>query len=128
MIRLNQLPAKFVLKIRTKFEGGAFTIGRPKIDIGHHINTLTFTADGNSLKLHGTERFSGIAPDVRFNKWLNVELEYADGEMWIGISGKGEAIGHEQVSLQGRSKLTFKTFDTAPNRVSLDSIRLWKVN
>lgn len=74
VIRLNQLPARFVLKMRVKFEGYAFTIGRPKIDIGHHINTLTFTTDGYSLKLHGGERFSGTAPDVRLNQWLNVKL------------------------------------------------------
>ena len=128
VIRLNHLPAKFVLHIRVKFEGNAFTTGRPKIDIGHHINTLVFTADGYSLKLHGGQRFSGKAPDVRLNEWIDVTLEYQVGKMWISINGTGQTIQHEQVSLQGRSELTFKTFDAAPNRIVFDSVRLWKVD
>lgn len=128
VIRLNHLPPKFVLHMRVKFEGNAFTTGRPKFDIGHHINTLSFTADGFSLKLHGGERFSGKAPDVRLNEWVDVDLELQEGVMWIGINGKGQTIQHEQVSLKGRSELTFKTFATAPNRIMFDSIRLWKVD
>jgi hypothetical protein len=127
VIRLNHLPPKFVLHMRVKFEGNAFTTGRPKFDIGHHINTLSLTADGYSLNLHGGERFSGKAPDVRLNEWVDVDLEFQEGEMWIGINGKGQTIQHEQVSLQGRSELTFKTLAAAPNRIMLDSIRLWKV-
>ena len=128
VIRLNHLPPKFVLHMRLKFEGNAFTPGRPKFDIGHHINTLSLTADGFSLKLHGGERFSGKAPDVRLNEWVDVDLEFQEGVMWIGINGKGQTIQHEQVSLKGRSELTFKTFATAPNRIMFDSIRLWKVD
>lgn len=128
VIRLNHLPPKFVLHMRVKFEGNGFTIGRPKIDIGHHINTLSFTADGYSLKLHGGERFSGEAPDVRLNEWIDVDLEFQKGEMWIGINGKGQVIRNGQVSLQGRSELTFKTFAAAPNRIMFDSIRLWKID
>ena len=128
VIRLNHLPPKFVLHMRVKFEGDAFTTGRPKFDIGHHINTLIFTADSYSLKLHGGERFSGKAPDVRLNEWVDVDLEFQEGVMWIGINGKGQTIQHEQVSLKGRSELTFKTFAAAPNRIIFDSIRLWKVD
>ena len=40
VIRLNHLPPKFVLHMRVKFEGSAFTAGRPKFDIGHHPNDL----------------------------------------------------------------------------------------
>ena len=128
VIRLNHLPPKFVLHMRVKFEGNAFATGRPKIDIGHHINTLSFTADGYSLKLHGGERFSGKAPDVRLNEWIDVIVEFQEGMMWIGVNGKGQTIEHEQVSLEGRSELTFKTFAAAPNRIMFDSVRLWKVN
>jgi hypothetical protein len=128
VIRLNHLPPKFVLHMRVKFEGNAFTTGRPKVDIGHHINTLSLIADGYSLKLHGGERFSGKAPDVQLNEWIEMVLEFQEGEMWIGINGKGQTIQHEQVSLKGRSELTFKTLAAAPNRIMFDSIRLWKVD
>ena len=128
VIRLNQLPAKFVLHMRVKFEGNAFTPGRPKIDIGHHINTLSFTADGYSVKLHGGARFSGEAPDVRLNEWIDVVLEFQEGETRIDVNGKGQTIQHEQVSLKGRNELTFKTFAASPNRIMFDSVRLWKVN
>jgi hypothetical protein len=128
VIRLNHLPPKFVLHMRVKFEGNAFTTGRPKFDIGHHVNILSITAEGYSLKLHGGEQFSGKAPDVRLNEWIDVVLEFQEGELWVGMNGKGQAIQHEQVSLKGRSELTFKTFAAAPNRIMFDSIRLWKVD
>ena len=128
VIRLNHLPPKFVLHMRVKFEGTAFAPGRPKFDIGHHINTLSLTADGYSLKLHGGERFSGKAPDVRLNEWIDVILEFQEGKMWIGVNGTGRTIEHEQVSLEGRSELTFKTFAAAPNRMMFDSVRLWKID
>lgn len=128
VIRLDYLPKKFVLHLRVKFEGKAFATGRPKFDIGHHINIVTFNAKGYGIKLHGGQRFSGEAPNVRLNEWIDVVLEFQEGEMWIGVNGKGQTISHEQVSLKGRSELTFKTFADAPNRIFFDSVRLWKID
>lgn len=128
VIRLDHLPQKFVLHLRVKFEGKAFAAGRPKFDIGHHINTVVFNEKGYGLKLHGGERFSGEAPGVKLNEWIDVILEFQEGEMWIGLNGKGQTIRHEQVSLKGRSELTFKTFAAAPNRIMFDSVRLWKID
>lgn len=128
VIRLDHLPKKFVLHFRVKFEGKAFATGRPKFDIGHHINVVTFNAKGYGVKLHGGERFIGEAPDVRLNEWIDVVLEFQEGEMWIAVNGQGQAIRHEQVSLKGRSEFTFKTFADAPNRIFFDSVSLWEVN
>ena len=127
VIRLNSLPEKFVLHLRVKFEGKTFTTSRPKFDIGHHINTLVFTEKGYALKLHGGQRFTGQAPGVRLNEWIDVALEFEEGRMWISVNGKGRTIRHEQVSLMGRSELTFKTFAAAPNRIMFDSVKLWSV-
>ena len=126
VIRLNHLPEKFVLHLRVKFEGTAFAAGRPKFDIGHHINTVVFKEDGYSIKLHGGKSFLGEAPDVELGEWIDVVVEFEEGKMWIAMNGKGQAIEHEQVSLQGRSELTFKTFADAPNRILFDSARLWR--
>ena len=128
VIRLDHLPNKFVLHLRVKFEGKAFATGRPKFDIGHHINTVTFNAKGYGVKLHGGERFAGKARGVELNEWIDVALEFQEGEMWIGVNGNGQTIKHEQVSLRGRSELTFKTFADAPNRIMFDSISLWKID
>jgi len=128
VIRLDHLPKKFVVLFRVKFEGKAFATGRPKFDIGHHINVVTFNAKGYGVKLHGGERFTGKAPNVRLNEWIDVVLEFQEGEMWIAVNGKGQTIRHEQVSLKGRSELTFKTFADAPNRIFFDSVSLWKVD
>lgn len=127
VIRLNRMPKRFVLHLRVKFEGVAFTSGRPKFDVGHHINTVTFTAKGYEVKLRGGERFTGKAPGVRLNEWIDVVLEFQEGEMWIAVNGEGRRIQHEQVSLKGRSELTFKTFAGAPNRIFFDSVNLWEI-
>ncbi|MGB0580036.1 MAG: hypothetical protein ACPGVU_10070 [Limisphaerales bacterium] len=128
VIRLDHLPKKFVLHLRVKFEGKAFATGRPKFDIGHHINTVTFNAKGYGVKLHDGKQFSGRAPNVRLNEWIDVVLEFQEGEMRIEVNGQGQTIRHEQVSLKGRSELTFKTFADAPNRIFFDSVRLWKID
>ena len=126
VIRLNQLPEKFVVHLRLKYEGIDFAPVRPKFDIGHHINVLHFTASGYSIKLHGGEVITGTAPNVKVNEWLDVELEFQEGKMFIKVNGEGLLIEHEQVSLQGHSEFTFKTFAEAPNRIFFDSVRLWK--
>lgn len=125
VIRLNQLPEKFVLHMRLKYEGTEFSLNRPKFDIGHHINLFAFTESGYTLKLHGGEMITGSAPDVALNEWIDVVLEFEEGRMFISVNGTGQTIEHEQVSLQGRSELTFKTFAEAPNRIFFDSVRLW---
>jgi len=127
VIRLNNLPKKFVLHLRVKFEGTAFATGRPKFDIGHHINTVVFTEKGYTLKLHGGQAFSSEAPGVRLNEWLDLVLEFEEGRMWISVNGKGRMIRDDQVSLMGRSELTFKTFAASPNRIMFDSIKLWAI-
>ena len=50
-------------------------------------------------------------PNVKLNEWLDVSLEFQEGKLWIEVNGKGQLIKHEQVSLEGRSELTFKTFE-----------------
>lgn len=125
VIRLNQLPEKFVLHMRLKYEGTEFSLNRPKFDIGHHINLFAFTETGYTLALHGGERVTGEAPDVELNEWINVVLEFEEGRMFIKVNGAGQTIGHEQVSLQGHSELTFKTFEDTPNRILFDSVTLW---
>ena len=128
VIRLDNLSPKFVVRMRVKFEGKEFKTGRPKFDIGHHINTVTFRDNGYAVKLHGGKQFLGKAPNVKLNEWLDVSLEFQEGELWIEVNGKGQLIKHEQVSLEGRSELTFKTFEDAPNRIMFDSVSLWKAN
>ena len=128
VIRLNHLPEKFVLHMRLQFEGDAFAPGRPKVDIGHHINTMVFTADGYSLKLHDGSVFSDRAANVRLNEWLDLVVEFQHGKAWVGVNGTGQLIEHESVSLKGRDELTFKTFANAPNRIMFDSVRLWKAD
>lgn len=128
VIRLKDLPKKFVLHMRLQFEGKAFATGRPKFDIGHHVNTVTFNDGGYAVKLHGGERFSGEAPKIELNEWINVVLEFEEGRMWIAVNGAGQTIEHEQVSLQGHSELTFKTFADAPNRILFDRVRLWRID
>ena len=128
VIRLDNLPPEFVVRMRVKFEGKDFQKGRPMFDIGHHINTVSFREDGYAVKLHGGKQFLGKAPDVKLNEWLDVALEFQEGELWIEVNGKGQLIKHEQVSLEGRSELTFKTLSSAPNRIMFDSVSLWKAN
>ena len=126
VIRLNKLPEKFVLHMRLKYEGTEFSLNRPKFDIGHHINLFAFTETGYTLKLHGGEMITGKAPNVELNEWIDVVLEVEEGRMFISVNGSGQTIEHEQVSLQGRSELTFKTFAEAANRIFFDSVTLWK--
>ena len=69
VIRLNQLPEKFVLHMRVKFEGTNFATGRPKFDIGHHINTVVFNKTGYGVKLHGG---AGETPEAELRGAANV--------------------------------------------------------
>ena len=80
-----------------------------------------------TLKLHGGQAFSSEAPGLRLNEWVDLVLEVEEGRMWISVNGKGRMIRDDQVSLMGRSELTFKTFAASPNRIMFDSIKLWAI-
>jgi hypothetical protein len=128
VIRLNKLPAKFVCQMRFKYEGEAYTPARPKIDIGHHINSLVFTNDGYSLKLSGGKKCEPTKADSALNKWVDMIIEFEEGKLSIEINGRRKLFEHDQVSMDERDELTFKALESPKSRLLFDYVRLWKVD
>lgn len=128
VIRLNRLPDKFVLHMRFKFEGDAFAPGRPKFDIGHHINSLFFTEDGYSLKLSDGKRIQNSDSGFKLNEWIDAVVEFQEGELFIDFNGHQKHIRHDQVTMKSRDEITFKALESPTSRLVLDYVRIWKAD
>ena len=128
VIRLNKLPAKFVLHMRFKFEGEAFAPARPKFDIGHHINSLFFTDGGYSLKLSGGKRIKDTESGFKLNEWTEAVIEFQRGELCVEVNGHRKHIKDRQVALKSRDEITFKALEHPKSRLLFDYVRLWKVD
>lgn len=127
VIRLNKLPKKFVCHLRFKFEGETYKPGRPKLDIGHHINSLVFTKDGYSLKLSDGKKFGVIKTDPVLNQWVDMIIEFEEGKLFIEINGQRKLFEHKQVSMKSRDEFTFKALESPKSRLMFDYVRIWKV-
>ena len=127
VIRLNKLPAKFVCSMRFKFEGEVYKPARPKLDIGHHINSLVFTKEGYSLKLSGGKKFGAIKADSALNQWVEMIIEFEEGKLSIDINGRRKLFVNNQISMNSRDEFTFKALESPKSRLVFDYVRLWKV-
>ena len=128
VIRLNNLPAKFVLHMRLKFEGDAFAPARPKFDIGHHINSLFLSDGGYSLKLSDGKRIQDTKSNFKLNKWVDAVIEFQKGELFIEFNGHQKHIKDQQVTMKSRNEITFKALEQPKSRLVFDHVRLWKVD
>lgn len=128
VIRLNHLPEKFVCHMRFKFEGEAYQAARPKLDIGHHINSLNFKEGGYSLKLSGGESFDDSESGFKLNEWNDVIIEFREGALSIELNGRHQLFEHEQASMNAHDEFTFKALASPSSRLSFDFVRLWKVD
>jgi hypothetical protein len=128
VIRLNKLPAKFVCHMRFKYEGEAYKPGRPKFDIGHHINTVGFTEDGYSLKLSDGKNLGVTKADSVLNQWVDMVIEFETGKLSIELNGQRKLFEHNQVSMKDRDEITFKALETPKSRLLFDHVRIWKAD
>ena len=89
---------------------------------------LKVVRDPGIIAVAGEAEADNAVSLLRLNEWLDLVVEFQHGKAWVGVNGNGQLIEHENVSLQGRDELTFKTFANAPNRIMFDSVRLWKAD
>ena len=126
VIRLNNLPPKFVCHLRFKFEGEAYKPARPKFDIGHHINSIAFTEDGYSLKLSDGKKPGITKAGSVLNQWVDMVIEFEPGKLAIELNGQRRIFEHNQVSMKDRDEFTFKALETPKSRLLFDYVRIWK--
>ncbi len=127
VIRFNKLPEKFVLQMRFRFAGETYKPARPKIDIGHHINSLVFTQDGYTLKLSGGKQCGLTKTESALNRWVEILIEFEEGRLSVAIDGDQKLFEHAQVSMKDRTELTFKALENTKSQLTFDHVRLWKV-
>ncbi len=126
VIRLNKLPDQFVLRLRFKFEGEAPKPGRPKFDVGHHINSIFFTSGGYNLKLSDGKQVIDTESGPMLNRWIDAVIEYRQGELFLNFNGHKRHIKDEQVTLKSRDEITFKALESPESRLLFDRIQLWR--
>ncbi|EDM27056.1 hypothetical protein LNTAR_07424 [Lentisphaera araneosa HTCC2155] len=124
VIRLENLPEKFVCTLRFQYTGKEVLETRPKIDIGHHINKVFFKPGGYQLHLSEGEIFDNKKSAFKLNEWNVMTIEFTPGKLIINLNGQGQVYENKQVSLKERSEFTFKALDGG--KLMVDYIRLWE--
>jgi len=124
VIRLEQIPPKFVCELRFKYTGKEVTESRPKIDFGHHVMNLFLKDKGYNLRLPKSETFENRKSGFELNKWNDLKVEFKPGKMIIVMNGNRQVFEHEKVTLNDRKEFTFKALDGGT--LQIDSVKLWE--
>ena len=126
---LNKIPEKFVCHLRYKFEKPELTPGRPSFQIGHHMISLGISPDGgHRIKLPDGPSFAEPDSEMALNEWIDLVIEYREGEIRIVVNGYAKTYEHENVTINNEKdkqgpRFTFKGGESS--RIVFDSVRLW---
>lgn len=130
IVHLNRIPEAFVCHLRYRFETDELTPGRPSFQIGHHMIGLNYLeGGGHRIKLPDGPSFNEPESGMRLGEWVDLVIEYRQGEITIGVNGFSKTYKHEAVTIiNEKDKLGPRfTFKGGPNcQIVFDSVRLWE--
>ncbi len=125
---LNKLPKKFVCHMRYKFVTKEITPGRPSIQIGHHMMSLSYVkGGGHSFRLTKGPSFKHPESKMKINEWVDLVIEYQEGRAFIQVNHMGRVYDDPKVTMGDSDRLTFKSRDNPDERLLFDNVKIWEV-
>ena len=130
VVHINRIPEAFVCHLRYKFDTKKLTPGRPSFQIGHHMISLGHIEQGgHRIKLpHDGPTFNEPDSKIKLGEWIDLVIEYKQGEIRIVVNGHGKTYQDEAVTIiNPKDKLGPRfTFKGGPDcQIMFDSVRLW---
>lgn len=125
VIWLKKVPENFVCSMRVRYDAAAYQKGFPIFDLGHHINTLTFSEKATTLVIKKkVENLPVEQPLFTLNQWHDVIIELKKGTLLLKIDGKKHLFESKNIDMAGQSQIDFKAIDGGTCQI--DSVRLWE--
>lgn len=122
VVWLVQVPENFVCTMRLRYGGAK---GRPLLDLGHHIHTITFTGKNTTLAIKKDVESQVVEnPLLSLNEWHDVAIELKKGALRLTIDGKTHLFESKNIDMTGHHQIDFKglPFGTC----EIDDIKLWE--
>ena len=129
VVHLNQIPRSFVCHLRFRFETDKITPGRPVLQIGHHMILFHhLKGGGHRIQLPDGPAISERESGLQLGDWIDMVIEYRQGQITIGVNGFSRTYKHEAVTIinekdKSGPRLTFKGGPDC--RIIFDTVRLW---
>lgn len=125
VIWLMKVPENFVCAMRVCYNARAYQKGFPIIDLGHHINTLTFSEKATTLVIKKkVETIPVEQPLFALNQWHDIVVELKKGTVLLTIDGQKHRFDSANIDMIGQTHIDFKGVDGGTCQI--DSVRLWE--
>jgi hypothetical protein len=122
---LKKVPENFVVSMRVRYGAPAYQKGFPLFDLGHHINTLSFSEKATALTIKkNVETLTTDQPLFSLNQWHDVVIELKKGTILLSIDGKKHLFESKNIDMTGQSQIDFKAIDGGT--CDIDNVRVWE--
>lgn len=125
VIWLKQIPENFVCTMRLRYSAKGYQKGRPLLDVGHHIHTISFEERKTTLTIKkDVESLMVDAPLFTLNQWHTVAIEMKRGAMILTIDGVKHTFQSSNIDMSGQHQIDFKGVDFGG--CEIDDVKLWE--
>ena len=99
--------------------------GTCRIDIGHHIHTITFSEKATTLTIRkDVEKLTIESLVFSLNTWHDVAIELKMGTLILTIDGKKHRFDSANIDMTGQAQIDFKAIDLGTCQI--DDLKLWE--
>ncbi|MGY8643726.1 MAG: hypothetical protein ACKVJU_21865 [Verrucomicrobiales bacterium] len=125
VIWLEKVPENLVVLFRVRFDSKNYQGKFPLIDIGHHINTLSFAEKRTTLILKDAEK--PILLEEKFlplNTWIDVTIELKKGVLFLKMGDKTHTFEDPSINMVDQQQIDFKGANFC--EIQIDNVKVYK--
>ena len=125
VIWLEKVPENLVVQFRVRFDGDDYIPRFPLIDVGHHVQTLTFSKEKTTLSIKKNEKvISNEEMLLPINEWVDVTIELTKGKMLVTLNGKKLVVEDALIDMTDQQQIDFKGIDHGGIRI--DDVKVYE--
>lgn len=122
---LEKVPENLVVHFRLRYDAKAYHRKFPLIDVGHHVNTISFAERTTRLTLKKDKKIITLEePFLPLNTWVDVTIELKKGEMLLKIDDRVHHFKDPLIDMVGQQQIDFKGVDHGG--ILIDSVKVFE--
>ena len=121
---LEKVPENLVVQFRLRYDAKDYDKKFPLIDVGHHVNTISFAADSTTLTLKKNQKTIKLDEAILpLNQWVDVVIELKKGALLLKIDDKKHLFEDPLIDMVDQQQIDFKGVDFGGIRIDKVTIR-----
>lgn len=122
---MEKMPENLVVHFRVKFDARDYHPKFPLIDVGHHVNTLTFAKGSTKLTLKKGKKIIPLKDlALPLHTWVNVTMELKKGAFLVKIGDQKTIIKDPLIDMVDQQQIDFKGVDHGS--ISIDDVKIYE--